>query len=265
MASDAALSSLVARRPTSLHHEEEVMGTIVTIDLYDEDGMVQGEIQRHLDRAMAVLHGADTVFSTWKPESLISRIRRGELEVGCAPKEVGEVMERCAKARRVTGGWFDPWAMPGGFDPTGLVKGWAAQCALEALKPSGASGAIVNAAGDIATFGSPGASTPFRVGIVDPFDTSKLAFVAEVWEAIATSGTYERGSHLFDPFDGTPRARVASATVVGPDLGLADALATALAIAGESLLDELAELEGYEALAIGLGGQARATPRFPLG
>jgi thiamine biosynthesis lipoprotein len=246
-----------------LHVEEEVMGTIVTIDLHDPDRIDPEAVRPCVERAIAVLHEADEVFSTWKPESPMSRIRRGGLAVDAAPSEVGEVMERCREARRLSKGWFDPWAMPGGVDPTGLVKGWAAQRALDALRPAGVKGAVVNAAGDIATFGSPGSGEPFRIGIVNPFDRGLLVHVAEVRGAIATSGAYERGEHLIDPFEQAPRRRAASATVIGPELGLADALATALAAAGEPLLATIAELEGHEALLITLDDVSRATPGFP--
>ena len=81
-------------------------------------------------RAQAELRWVDDVFSTWKPESPVSRLRRGEIRLEDAPPEVAEVLELCRRAREASDGWFDPWAMPGGVDPTGLVKGWAAQRAL---------------------------------------------------------------------------------------------------------------------------------------
>ena len=80
-----------------------------------------------------LLHHADEVFSTWQPDSPISRLRSGQITDAQAPAEVAEVLERCAAARELSGGWFDPWAMPGGIDPTGFVKGWAAQRALGAF------------------------------------------------------------------------------------------------------------------------------------
>ena len=112
----------------------------------------------------------------------MSRIRSGELDLADAALVVHEVLDRCALATMLSGGWFDPWAMPGGIDPTGLVKGWAAQRALGELRGSGAEGVIVNAAGDIAVDGTPGAGGRFRVGILDPFDSSRVALVAEVDE-----------------------------------------------------------------------------------
>ena len=240
------------------------MGTVVTIDLYGGDGRRDDEEDDAIDRARAILHEADEMFSTWKDESPLSRLRRGEIALGEAPDQVAEVLALCRTAREISHGWFDPWAMPGGVDPTGLVKGWAAQRALEALASDRMSGALVNAAGDIAGFGGPEDATPFRIGIVDPSSPGRLACVVELTGAIATSGTYERGAHLVDPHTRRSATRLASASVTGPDLGLADALATALAVAGDDALQMVAALEDYEALAIGFDATWRWTARFPF-
>src|ERR1019366_1564842 len=237
----------------SVHHLEDVMGTIVTIDIWTTDGRADAEVSRQLTAARTLLQRADEVFSTWKPDSQVSRLRRGEITSAQAPAEVSEVLELCAIARELSGGWFDPWAMPGGVDPTGYVKGWAAQRALGAFRGSSIRGAIVNAAGAIA-----------RIGIADPFPPRHRAEVAYLPGAIATWGPYERGNHLIDPHSGRPMARAASASVTGPDLGLADALATALAIAGSPGLNVIAPLEGYEALIIALDGARHWTEHFPF-
>jgi thiamine biosynthesis lipoprotein len=248
----------------AIHHRESVMGTIVTIDVYTPAGEASDDIRRQLGAARGILQQADAVFSTWKPESPLSRLRRGEITVAQAPAEVREVLANCACARELSGGWFDPWAMPGGVDPTGYVKGWAAQRAADALRASEATGAIVNAAGDIASFGALAPGTPFRVGIADPAARRRLAAVVCLTGAIATSGTYERGAHLIDPRSGQPSAAVASASVTGPDLGLADALATAIAVAGVPALDLIAGISGYAALIIGHDGVQQWTAGFPL-
>ncbi len=247
-----------------LHCLEQVMGTVVTIDIYSENGQPSDHTYLQIARARDILQRADAVFSTWKMNSPMSRLRRGEITTEQAPPEVAEVLEECAKARELTDGWFDPWAMPGGVDPTGYVKGWAAQRALGALVSTETWGAIVNAAGDIASYGSMGHTEAFRIGIVDPFTPRRLACVVELTGAIATSGTAERGNHLIDPYSGRRTARVASASVSGPDLGLADALATAVAVAGEAGLSLVETLEDYEALVIGHDGTLQWTESFPF-
>jgi len=240
------------------------MGTVVTFDLFDGAAPLMSTLAPIVEEAIDVLHRADAMFSTWKDESCISRIRRGEMSLDDAPDDVKTVLEHCREARGASQGWFDPWAMPGGVDPTGLVKGWAAQRSLDVLREANIGGALVNAAGDIASFGGPQEGQRFRVGIVDPANTRRLACVVETPGAIATSGAYERGAHLIDPHSGTPTTRAASATVVGSDLAMADALATALAVAGAQALSMLGELSDYEGLIIASDGTLHATPRFPL-
>ncbi len=243
---------------------EEVMGTMVTIDIFTNDGSCGPEVSLGLARARAILRRADAVFSTWKPESPMSRLRRGDIRCEEAPPEMADVLEMCAIARDLSDGWFDPWALPGGVDPTGYVKGWAAQRAVDALRASDVVGALVNAAGDIASFGRPGSTMPFRIGIADPMQRGGLACVVELTGAIATSGSYERGAHLIDPRSGRPVERVASASVTGPDLGLADALATALAVVGEEGLSMFDALANYEAFVVSYDGTRQWTTAFPM-
>ena len=244
------------------------MGTVVTISVYPEPaatGAQRAKIPAQIQRACDALHKADEVFSTWRPDSAISRLRAGLITVAEAPAEVADVMAACATARELSGGFFDPWAMPGGFDPTGYVKGWAAQRALAALASAdGVCGAMVNAAGDIASFGHLPNGQAFRIGIADPAAPRRLAEIVELTGAVATSGSYERGPHLIDPSSGVPAAGAASASVTGPDLGLADALATSLAVAGPAGLDFLEAIAGYEGLTIGFDGAGRSTPGFPF-
>ncbi len=246
-----------------------VMGTVVTIDVFLPLEGAQtrdqaADLQRRFKAARAVLERADEVLSTWRADSPVSRLRRGEITAADAPPEVATVLSACTTARELSGGWFDPWAMPGGFDPTGYVKGWAAQRALEELAGLSVSGALVNAAGDIAGFGAQPSGAPFRIGIADPDEPRRLAEIVELTCCIATSGTYERGRHLIDPRSGEATTRAASASVIGPDLGLADALATAVAVASPAGLAFIEPLPDYEALVISCDGRRQWTSDFPF-
>jgi len=245
-------------------HHLDVMGTVVTIDLYGPHPVSTSGFAVLIERACTSLREADAVFSTWKADSPMSRLRRGEITVSMAPPEVAQVLALCSAARELSGGWFDPWAIPGGVDPTGYVKGWAAQRALAALEDPSVTGAIVNAAGDIASFGGLGPFEPFRFGIVNPFATRELVCVVSGAVSLATSGAYERGPHLVDPHTGLAAARAASASVSGPDLGLADALATAVAVAGEEGLTMVDAIDGYDAMIVTPDGAVRSTAGLPM-
>jgi FAD:protein FMN transferase len=112
-------------------HAEHVMGTVVSFAVLPAAPARGGPHRRRPDPATAIqaacalLHQADAVFSTRDPQSPLSRLRRGDLAEADGPACLAEVPMACEAAREASGGWFDPWAMPGGYDPTGLVKGWA--------------------------------------------------------------------------------------------------------------------------------------------
>jgi thiamine biosynthesis lipoprotein len=241
----------------------ETMGTVVSITVRP-GSLADDATTVAVASARAVLKKADALFSTWKADSPMSRLRRGEITQTEAPAEMAVVLGRCAVARDLTGGWFDPWAAPGGVDPTGLVKGWATRKALDVLVAAGVAGAVVNAGGDVALFGAKEGGAPWRMGIQNPFDRSTLAAVAEPEGSIATSGCYERGAHIFDPFTGRPASAVASASVTGPELDLADAMATALVAGGEAAFDAISAVPGYESLLIGHDGRFLSSPGFPM-
>ncbi len=235
------------------------MGTVVSFTVYPDGGRGP-EIDEALRAACGRLHHADALFSTWDPSTPLSRLRRGALPAGSCPPEFADVAELCARARDRSGGWFDPWALPGGYDPTGLVKGWAVEGALAVLIDAGLTTAMVNGGGDIATSGHPPSLHAWRIGIRHPWNQEALACIVEVDGAIATSGAYERGLHLIDPHRGTPAVRAASASVTGPSLALADAYATALAVGGDEAFDRIDGLDGYDAYLIRPDGTERWSP-----
>ena len=242
------------------HRRVEAMGTIVTLDLFGEG--LDGVVDTLAARAAATLRQIDRTFSTYREDSPLSRLRRGAATLAEMPPEVPRVLDACREAHRLSGGWFDPWHLPGGVDPTGYVKGWAAGRALEELRHPQVVGALVNAAGDLASFGDLDGE-PFRIGIADPGNPGALIGVVALTGALATSGTAEQSGHLIDPFAHTATARAVSASVSGPDPGLCDALATALAVGGAEVLARLEALEGYDGLIIDAGGSWRATTGFP--
>ena len=125
---------------------------------------------------------------------------------------------------------------------------------------------MVNAGGDIAVVGTPGGrhDRPWRIGIRDPWDAMRIVAKVDVLAAVATSGTYERGEHVIDPHSGAPVSAQRSATVTGPGLAIADALATGLLAGGARAIGAIADLDDYEALLINLDGSASMTPGFPL-
>jgi thiamine biosynthesis lipoprotein len=247
-----------------VRHVEEVMGTVFTLDgVFDDCG--PDESSSIVANACALLHEIDALFSTWDESTPLSQFRRGQLGADALPATVTEVLALCRSARTVSGGWFDPWMAPGGVDPTGYVKGWAGQRLLCALREASATAALVNAAGDIAAFGRPTIGQPWRVGITNPFSRHQVLGVVTLRDgAIAVSGTYERGSHIYGANGEPTQSPVVSAAVTGPDLGMADALATGLVAGGEAAIGPIEASPDHEALIVLDDGRQLRTPGFAI-
>ena len=237
-----------------LRQQFPVWGTIVDVDisssLVSEDGLNLG-MQHVIDFCKQV----DADFSTYIDTSWVTRLRTNQVEIFSCPPSVQEVWELCLKAKCLTDGAFDPWAVEGGFDPSGLVKGWAADKCADLLVTLGIEHVQVNAAGDLSLRGGffDGGVKPWRIGVVNPDNRAEVVETFEISDgAIATSGTYERGAHINDPYTGMIAIGAKSATVVGPLGWLCDGLATALMVAGEDGAKYFAqpELEGYQVFVI---------------
>ncbi|MEU5614394.1 FAD:protein FMN transferase [Streptomyces sparsogenes] len=210
-------------------HVEEAMGTVFSLDVREVPDADRPRVRAALDGAAAWLHRVDEVFSPWRADSQISRLRRGELELSRCDADVRDVLRLCGEAERTSGGWFSA-RYAGEVDPTGLVKGWAVERAARMLVSAGAGSVCVNGGGDVQTHGG-----PWRVGIADPLRPGELAAVVEARGelAVATSGPAERGCHILDPYTGAPPAdQLASVTVVCRGLADADAWATAACAMG---------------------------------
>jgi thiamine biosynthesis lipoprotein len=245
---------------------EQVMGMPVSIHLRGR-GSRTAEAESRVQAAYDELRAVDVLFSPYLWDSEVSRIDRGELRVKDAHPLVAEVVALCETASVLTGGSFDAFYLAGraepgrrGFDPTGLVKGWAVQRAAEHLATGLGCDVSVNAGGDVAV--RPGADPlPWRIGIEDPADPARVLAVLPLTRGgVATSGTARRGAHLVDPSNGRPVADALSVTVVGPSLLWADVLATAAFVRGPvDGLDLVEGLTGYEALVVAGDGALTTT------
>ena len=225
--------------------EIPVWGTIVFIEC---DGPDRDFLNSGIDKCAEYFREVDEVFSTYKDGSEVSKLRRSEIKIEECSDDLQEVWHLCLQAKEITDGAFDPWCVDGGFDPSGYVKGWASDKAIAILQSHGATYIQVNGSGDLSLFGG-----PHKIGIRSPEDAKVILKVFELnGGAIATSGTYERSAHIKDPHTGLIAIGARSATVVGPDGGLADALATALIVAGRDGAKwfSRSELAKYSAWAI---------------
>ncbi len=155
-----------------------------------------------------------------------------------------------------------------------LAPGWLADAVMRIFRRHGVNNAIVDASGDMLVIGSKNGE-PWRIGIQHPrLPEGRNYAVLEIYGdlAVATSGDYERYvikngvryCHIFDPHTGRPAALCQSATIVGPNAALADALATTVFVLGPE--KGLAMLAQYfpqcDALVIDAAGHEHTSPQF---
>jgi thiamine biosynthesis lipoprotein len=229
---------------------EQVMGLPVSIHLRGPRTR-DADIEVVVAAAYAELRAVDALFSTWRPDSQVSQLRRGERRLDTCDPLVREVADLCEEARVRTDGAFSAWlpddAGETRFDPTGLVKGWAADRAAAVLERAEGHAYCLNAGGDVVVGGRDAGDIRadggrcWRIGIEDPRDRSRIAEVVELSRgAVATSGTAARGRHLVDPVTGQAVTGDGSVSVVGSTLTWADVWATALFVGPSGLAGRLA-------------------------
>jgi thiamine biosynthesis lipoprotein len=245
---------------------EQIMGMPISIHVrgarVDEPAVAEA-----VAAVFAELREVDAILSTYREDSEISRLRRGELDLAGCSADVREVAALCEEARRRTGGAFDA-NLPGAdgrvaFDPTGLVKGWAAGRATRYLDALDGCSYSLNAGGDVVVGGRDADGAPWRVGVERPFHPDQLVAVLELSHgAVATSGRAQRGPHIMDPATGEPASELHSVTVTGPSLLWADVLATAAYVRGQRAFELIAAHPGYEAIVVDGAGEVASTSGF---
>jgi len=214
----------------------ETWGTVIVV-IAAASGLDKTLLESAVDEVEEFFYQVDRDFSTYNEGSQISQIRRGELKIEDATEYVQQVWALCEFSRELTLGAFDPWKADGGFDPSGLVKGWAAEVGAQMLVEAGCENVLINASGDIVLRGGQPTDTGeikvWNIGVVSPDDTEKFVKIFDVVDgSVATSGDYQKGAHIVDPHTGLIAIGARSATVVGPDGAICDALATALMVDG---------------------------------
>jgi thiamine biosynthesis lipoprotein len=229
---------------------EHIMGMPVSIHLRGT-GVESAAVQEAVGQAFRTLREMDSIFSTYRPDSDLMRLRREEVRLAQCSPLVEEALRIGQEAEVLTRGAFTTLLPTGegdlAFDPTGLVKGWAVDLAAQSLLTLERISFCVNAGGDILVGAHPDMPTSgpeaivWRVGIEDPVDRTRIATTLTLTHgAVATSGTAARGAHLYDPATGELVGRPGSVTVTGPTLLWTDIWATALFVGGPATREAFA-------------------------
>ncbi|MFI5908280.1 FAD:protein FMN transferase [Dactylosporangium sp. NPDC051541] len=247
---------------------DQIMGLPISIHLRGPDP-TGADAEAAVDSAFAALRHADDVFSPYRDDSDLSRWSRGELDKDAADGTFSEVLTLCDEARERTGGWFDCRRVPAPetgeprFDPSGLVKGWAAERAAVFLQSLRGYSWCLNAGGDVLVHAADD-HPDWRVGVENPDDPKTLLHIVSLRTgAVATSGTAHRGHHIVNPHTRRPAKGARSVTVTGPDLLWSDVYATAAFARGPRSLPWLETLDGYAALVVSTSGLHQVTAAWP--
>jgi thiamine biosynthesis lipoprotein len=203
---------------------EQIMGLPISIDIpsYNRKPAFESAFTRFKE--------IDRRFSTYKSYSEVSKFRRGELTETELSPELKSVIKQCRVWQKKTDGYFSAWA-GGDFDPSGYVKGWAIAEAGKEIEKAGKGTYCIGAGGDILAR-SAGAKV-WAIGVQDPTSVNKILNKLSISNgAVATSGNYERGTHIINPITKQPATALKSVTITGPNIITADMLATAVFAAG---------------------------------
>ncbi len=233
-----------------------LMGMPVTVAIAD------AAAQRHLDEIFDYFHSIDERFSPFKETSETNAVNHG------APQEIWSdemksVVALAEKTKNETDGYFDMMTPEGKFNPVGIVKGWAIKNAADILRAAGFKNFYVDAGGDIEVGGKNGEGKKWSVGIKNPFkqdEIVKTVFATNL--GVATSGTYIRGDHIYNPKTKRPVNEILSLTVVGPDVCEADRFATSAYAMGKNGIGFVEKYPGLEGYVIDKNGVATMTSGF---
>jgi thiamine biosynthesis lipoprotein len=235
-----------------------VMGMPVTVNI-----LADKSVTSDLEKVFAYFTYVDNKFSTYKGDSEISRINQGLLKIADSSQDMREVLDLCERTKKATGGYFEINNF-GTLDPSGLVKGWAIKNAAKLIKKLGVKNFYINAGGDIQVGGRNENNQKWRIGIENPFNRKEIVKAVCVDnEGVATSGTYIRGQHVYDPHHpGHAITEIVSLTVIGPDVYEADRFATADFAMGLKGLEFIAGLKGFAGYMIDKDKISHETPDF---
>ena len=219
------------------------MGMPATVEIADA-----GASEKDVEAVFSYFKYVDEKFSTYKDTSEISVINKGALKIEDASADMKEVFKLAEETKKLTNGYFDIRKPDGKYDPSGLVKGWAIHNAAKILKGRGLNNFYIDLAGDIETSGKNSSGGSWRIGIRSPFNQGEIIKVINVENrGVATSGTYIRGQHIYNPHDKAEQLNeVVSVTVIGPNVYEADRYATAVFAMGREGAAFVGSLDGFE-------------------
>jgi FAD:protein FMN transferase len=237
----------------------DLMGMTITVETADDFAK-----ESDIDMVFVYFENIEKRFSVFKDDSEITLINKGKIKQSQYSEEMKTVFALAEKTKKETSGYFDIVAPDGKYNPSGLVKGWAIYNASLLLLEKGLKNFYIEAGGDIQAYGINGQGTKWSVGIQNPFDTSQIVKVIRLKDmGVATSGSYRRGQHIYDPHNANESlSEIVSISVIGPNVYEADRFATAAFAMGAQGINFIENLKGFEGYMINKDGMAIQTSDF---
>lgn len=222
-----------------------------------------GVDNRIFEKILDFFQYVDNAFSTYKENSEITKFNKGVISEENSSPDLKEVFKLCEKTKDETNGYFDIWR-EGKCDPSGLVKGWSIYKAAQTIKKEGFKNFYINAGGDIQVGGENNKGKKWTVGIENPLKKGEIVKIVGVSsEGVATSGTYIRGQHIYNPYnDNQEITEILSLTVIGLNILEADRFATAAFAMGRKGIEFIENRDGLEGYMIDKNGIAVYTSGF---
>lgn len=237
-----------------------LMGMPITVEIVDAAAKKDS-----IDKIFEYFKYVEDKFSVFRPDSEISKINNGLRKREQCSADMKNVFGLSEQTKKETFGYFDITDNNGKYNPSGLVKGWAIHNAAELLKKMKYKNFYVEAGGDIQVCGRNQQKNSWKVGIKNPFKTTEIVKVVYLNnnQGIATSGTYLRGPHIYNPKNrGEKLNEIVSFSVIGPNVYEADRFATAAFAMQGGGINFIEKLRGLEAHMIDKNGIATMTSGF---
>lgn len=235
-----------------------LMGMHVTVEIADPTAK-----EEDLKSVFEYFQYVDNAFSTYKKTSEISLINSKKLSPSEYSQDMKKILKLSEKTKKETNGFFNILHQ-GKLDPSGIVKGWAIWEASKLLKKRGIHNFFIDAGGDIQVQGQFSPNKPWSIGIRNPFNKEQIVKVVILKnKGIATSGTAERGQHVYNPHKAKQSLNeIVSISVIGPNIYEADRFATAAFAMERKGIEFIERLKGFEGYMIDKNGIATFTSGF---
>lgn len=248
-------------------HVFEAMGTIISLSFADD--RAPATLQAATVAAETIFDELNERFSLYRDDSEISQIAQGSLTLPEASEQMREAYAEALEWRERTNGVFTPHRPDGTLDLSGTIKAVAIAQAADALRAHSYTNFSINAGGDVLVSGHEDleAQAGWTTGIVDPTDRASMltavvltATLPESLRAIATSGSAERGEHIWRRPESD--LQFVQASVIASEIIMADVLATTIIAGGMAAFEHASANFPVAVFAIDANNEFYANPLF---